>query len=180
MKVARFASLGASLCASLALLAASPTSAQRSPRAPAAEPAPAPSAASVEAHERFTRGHTAYQQGDYDLAIQEWRAAYELDARPLILYNLSQAYERAGMIAEAVDVLQRYIETAPGDDPNLDTARARLASLRTRLQRTAVRIVNAPEGAEIFVDEQAWGRTPRPDPIPVSPGNHRVVLRLEG
>jgi hypothetical protein len=132
------------------------------------------------AREKFLRGQRAYQQGDYDQAIAEWRGAYELDARPLILYNLSQAHERAGNLPEAVEALDRYVDTADSSDPNHDVARARLSTLRERLARTSIQVVDAPEGAQILVDGKAWGRAPRPDPIPVDPGSHVVVVRLEG
>jgi hypothetical protein len=132
------------------------------------------------AREKFMRGQRAYQQGDYDQAIAEWQAAYELDPRPLILYNLSQAYERYGKLPEAVQALEQYLEQADPDDPNMDVARARVSTLRERLAKTSIRVVDAPEGASIFVDGKPWGRTPRPDPIPVEPGSHVVVVRLAG
>jgi hypothetical protein len=132
------------------------------------------------AREKFMRGQRAYQQGDYDQAIAEWQAAYELDARPLILYNLSQAYERNGKLPEAVQALEQYLEQADPDDPNMDVGRARVSTLRERLAKTSIRVVDAPEGASIFVDGKPWGRTPRPDPIPVEPGSHVVVVRLAG
>jgi hypothetical protein len=132
------------------------------------------------AREKFMQGQRAYQQGDYERAIEAWRGAYELDARPLILYNLSQAYERYGKLPEAVEALERYVATADSADPNQDVARARLSTLRERLAKTSIQIVDAPDGAQISVDGKAWGRTPRPDPIPVDPGSHRVVLKLDG
>lgn len=149
------------------------------PRAASAQEQ-APSTASSEARERFLRGQSAYSQGDYDAAIEEWRAAYDLDARPLILYNLSQAYERSGAIAEAVETLELYLSTTSGEDPNVPTARNRLASMRARLRRTGIVVQDAPAGAEIFVDDRSWGLAPRPDPIAVEPGRHRVRLALEG
>jgi hypothetical protein len=39
-----------------------------------------------------------------------------------------------------------------------------------------VRIIGGPMGSQIFVDEQAWGATPRPDRIPLAPGSHQIVL----
>jgi hypothetical protein len=40
--------------------------------------------------------------------------------------------------------------------------------------------VGGPEGASINVSGQDWGMLPRPDRIPVQPGNHRVVITLAG
>ncbi|MFW5876117.1 MAG: PEGA domain-containing protein [Myxococcota bacterium] len=132
------------------------------------------------AREEFMRGQQAYQQGDYETAIAAWQAAYELDPRPLILYNLSQAYERYGKLSEAVQALEKYTSEADPSDPNVETARSRLSKLRERLGRTGIHITDAPGGAEILVDGHSWGRAPREEPIPLDPGTHRVVLRLEG
>ncbi len=132
------------------------------------------------ARELFQKGQAAYRRGDYDEAITHWEAAYRADPRPLILYNISQAYERLGKLSEAVDALERYLREADAADPNQSDARARLSAIRERLARTGVRIQGAPEGAAIYVDEKLWGRAPRPDPIRLEPGSHRVRVQLEG
>lgn len=133
-----------------------------------------------EARDLFRRGQRSYQAGDYEAAIADWRAAFELDPRPLILFNLSQAHERLGQPVEAAQALERYLERSEPDDPHQSDARARLAALRERLGRTGIRIVGAPDGSTILVDDREWGVTPRPDPIPVEPGAHRVILRQAG
>ncbi len=163
-----------------AALLVSPGGVDAQAPAPTPEPGQPTPDASAQARELFLRGQSAYSQGDYDTAIESWRAAFELDARPLILYNLSQAYERAGLVAEATQTLERYLELTPGTDPNIATARNRLASLRERLARTGILVQDAPTGAEIFVDDVSWGLAPRPDPIQLEPGSHRVRLTLEG
>jgi hypothetical protein len=136
--------------------------------------------ATERAREHFARGQTAYGQGDLELAIREWNAAYELDARPRIQYNLSQAYERLGRLTEALTALEHYIESADPQDMHQADARARRGAIRERLDQTGIRVVGGPEGASIVVDEDEWGRTPRPDPIRVTPGSHRVRVTLPG
>ena len=134
----------------------------------------------VDPRAEFQRGQTAYQQGDYDGAIEAWQRAYDADPQPLLLYNLSQAYERLGRLTEAVDALERYLAGAAPDDRHQADARARVAALRERLARTGIVVRGAPEGAEISVDDQSWGRSPRPDAIRVEPGSHRVLVTLDG
>lgn len=142
--------------------------------------APAVGNAQEDARTLFQRGQTAYSQGDYEAAIEQWTRAYELDARPLLQFNLSQAFERLGRLEDAIAAVERYLEHADPDDEHQADARARLSALRERLARTSVRIVGGPEGATILIDGEDRGRTPRPDPIPVAPGSHRIVLRAEG
>jgi hypothetical protein len=150
------------------------------PTPPEAPTAPAPPATAEDAREHFKRGEAAYQKGSYDLAISEWTAAYAADSRPRIQYNIYQARERLGQLPEAAEALQKYLSTADPDDPYYADATARMASLQQRLQATGIRLVGGIEGASINVSGHDWGRLPRPDPIHVQPGNHRIVVSLEG
>ena len=142
--------------------------------------APAAAQAPGDARAHFGRGETAYRQGDYDAAIREWTAAYQLDPRPLIQFNLAQAYERMGRLEDAARALDNYLQAADPSDPQQGDARARRAALQQRLSRTGVTVSDAPDGAAILIDGTEWGRTPRPDPIRIAPGGHQIVLRLDG
>lgn len=133
-----------------------------------------------DARSLFDRGQAAYRRGDYEEALVLWQRVFELDPLPRIQYNLAQAFERLGRANDAADALEQYLTTAEPDDPYQSDARARLASLRERIGRTGIRIVNAPDGASISIDDEAMGGTPHPDPITVEPGTHQVTLRLEG
>lgn len=130
----------------------------------------------AQARTLFTEGEQAYRIGHYEEAVDLWQRAFALDARPRIQYNLSQAFERLGRLQEAVEALDAYIRTTPPDDPLYGEANARLSALRQRVALTGVRIIGGPMGSQIFVDEQAWGATPRPDRIPLAPGSHQIVL----
>ncbi|MCA9580922.1 MAG: PEGA domain-containing protein [Myxococcales bacterium] len=129
----------------------------------------------------FLSGQEAYSQGDYETAIEKWKAAYQADARPLIQYNLGQAYERLGRIQDAAAALDLYLQTAPEDDRTRRAeVSAKLERLRNRLAQTGVIIVGGPDSAAIFVDGQKWGMTPRPDAIDLEPGSHHIEVRKEG
>ncbi len=138
------------------------------------------SIAFADAREHFRRGQAAYQQGNYDLAISEWLAGYQLEQRPEFQYNLAQAYERLGRLQDAVVSLQSFVGTADPDDSSYSDATARLASLQQRLALTGVRALGGIEGAAIYVDGRDWGRLPRPDKIAITPGSHQIVVRLAG
>ncbi len=150
----------------VALLAPSPAARAEAPAAGSRE----------EARTLFVRGQSSYNVGNYEDAIRDWGAAYAIDPRPLIQYNLSQAYERLGRLVEAIDALDRFIAEAPPGDPVYSEANARLASLRQRLSLTGVRILGGPDGGRIQVDGRDWGVTPRPDRISVEPGQHTITI----
>ncbi|MET0286890.1 MAG: tetratricopeptide repeat protein [Polyangiales bacterium] len=129
------------------------------------------------AKEAFKRGEAAYSAGNYDAAVREWNNAYSADPRPRIQFNLSQAYERMGRLEDAIASLKRFLDSGDPEDPTYSDANARLVALQQRLAATGVTIQGGREGGSILVDDQDWGRTPRPDKITVAPGNHVLVIR---
>jgi hypothetical protein len=158
--------------------AASGAAAQQQTPAPQQQPAAGPPEDAARDH--FKRGEAAYEKGNYTLAISEWQAAYATDPRPRFQYNIYQALERLGQLPEAAEALQRYLSTADPDDPYYSDATARAAALQQRLQATGIRLLGGVEGASINVSGHDWGRLPRPDRIPVQPGNHRILITLAG
>jgi tetratricopeptide (TPR) repeat protein len=128
----------------------------------------------------FQRGQSCYETGDHECAVNEWQAAYNMDSRPALQYNLAQAYERLGRYDEAVRSYEVYIASAAPDDQRATLARGRVAQLQQRLGNTSVVFSGGPEGAQIFVDGGDRGRLPHPDPLRVEPGSHRIVIRAEG
>jgi tetratricopeptide (TPR) repeat protein len=70
----------------------------------------------------FQAGSEHYARGQYDDAIKEFQEAYRLSKAAALLYNISQAYERAGDFTRARDYLGRYIDsgqTEAGEMPKL-------------------------------------------------------------
>ncbi|MBN1655738.1 MAG: PEGA domain-containing protein [Deltaproteobacteria bacterium] len=136
-----------------------------------------PQAGHADARTHFRRGEAAYEQANYEIAIQEWQKAYKLEKKPRIQHNLALAYERLGRLEQAEAALEIFLKSADPDDPAYGEATARLNSIKQRLALTGIKIICRIEGALIHVDGREWGRTPRPDKISVSPGSHDVVIR---
>ena len=85
----------------------------------------------TEARALFLEGRSSYELGRYEDAIAKWEAAWRLSQRNLLLFNLANAYERAGKLEEALEHLNRYRTTAPTEEHlPLDT---RIAFLEARL-----------------------------------------------
>ncbi len=159
----------ASLCFAIAISLSAVCFAQEASSPAAATP--------VDAREAFRRGEAAYSAGNYDQAIREWSTAYKIDPRPRIQFNLSQAYERMGALENAMTALRNFLDSGDPDDPMYSDANARLAALQQRMALTGVMVRGGGDGGQILVDDKDWGRTPRPDKVPLSPGNHTLVVR---
>lgn len=132
------------------------------------------------AREHFRQGQAAYQRGELQKAVTEWKAAYAVDPKPLIKFNLSQAYERLGKLQQAAEALDAYLAAAPEDDPYRSDAEARRTAIASRISKTGIQVQGAPEGAAIYVDGEPQGTTPVQGPLAVGPGEHRIRVQMDG
>lgn len=130
-----------------------------------------------EAGERFDRGVTFYDEGDFGAALAEFRRAYELTGHWGVLYNLGQVSAALNRNVDAVRCFEDYLESGGGE---IDAARRaeveqRLRELRSRLATLTVTV--DVDGAEVLLDDEIVGTTPLPEPIYVAAGPHVVVAR---
>lgn len=54
-----------------------------------------------------------YQAQRFEDAIPEFKAAYEREAKPGLLFNIAQSYRKAGHPREAIDYYDRYLSSEP-------------------------------------------------------------------
>lgn len=64
----------------------------------------------------FNAGQTAFGEGRFAEAAGLWVRAYELSPRGALLYNIGNAYDRAGANEEALVHYRRYLEADPDTD----------------------------------------------------------------
>lgn len=57
-----------------------------------------------------------YQAQRFEDAIPEFKAAYEREAKPGLLFNIAQSYRKAGHPREAIEYYDRYLSTEPKID----------------------------------------------------------------
>jgi len=79
----------------------------------------------------FLNGSKLYDEARYSDAIAAWKQAYRLSRRPLLLYNIANALERLGRIAEAIEYLNRY--RAYASEEERETLQRRMRNLESRL-----------------------------------------------
>lgn len=108
----------------------------------------------------FDNGAMLYEEGRYEDATAAWERAYALSPRPLLMFNIANAQERAGELDKAHDALNRYRAFAPAEERAVLDRRIR--NLENRIaeeeRQKVVPVVTQPVVTE----------TPRPPP-PVSP-----------
>jgi len=68
-----------------------------------------------EAQKHLDAGLALFDKGDYGKAIDEFKAAYEIDPAPKVLFALAQARRLSGDCDTAMDLYNQYLATLPSE-----------------------------------------------------------------
>ncbi len=123
------------------------------------------------AAELFARGRAAFERGDYEAALVDLRASYELVPAPALLFNIAQALRLAGKCEEAEEQYRRYRDAGlelPSDFDELYDQTRRCADERRAARPTDGTSVPTPARA---ADEPpaASSNAPVEAPAPAAP-----------
>lgn len=169
----------AALVASVAVIA--PASAAPAGAAPAgAAPAPSPDAdnrAKAAAH--FRQGQAFFQRGDYDHALAEYQAAFELSAEPLLVFNIALCHDRANRPEQALENFRRYLAQAP-NGPVADEARDDVARLTPIVDKLVADRAAARAAEDARQREAAATRPAGPPRPPAQPSRVPRYVMVAG
>jgi hypothetical protein len=124
---------------------------------------------------RFQEGVDAYDKGQFDQARAAFLQAYALKPHPAVLLNLALSCEKSNHALEASKYFQQYMRDSasiPAD--KRAEAEKGLAEVRAKLGRLEIQ---APAGADIFIDKERVGTAPLADAVDVEPGAHSVLAK---
>jgi hypothetical protein len=120
-----------------------------------------------EAKTHYTNGKALYEQGEYEKAIAEFKAADALAPSGVNDFNIGLAYEQLGQNAEAVRYLRSYLQRVP-DAKNKATVEATIERLEAamsseeearRAEEEARRIAAEQEARRIEAEKTGGGTT---------------------
>jgi tetratricopeptide (TPR) repeat protein len=75
---------------------------------------PADNKAEFEKH--YAKALSFYERGAFPEAIAEFEAAHELKPEPLLLFNIGQAYRKAGKKAPAIAAFRKFLVESPTNE----------------------------------------------------------------
>lgn len=144
-------------------------------------------AAGDEPDERRMQAQVLYDQGlklegsDPKAALVALRSSYEIQANFRVLYNIGKVCLKLGDKECAARSFEQYLKDGGAEIPakRRKEVDGELKSLVAR-STTTLTIKSSISGAFVKVDGSVVGRTPLPQPVPVSAGNHKVVLVADG
>lgn len=99
------------------------------------------------AQEHYNAGLRAYNVGEFDQAINEWKAAYQYLGAPDFLFNIAQAYRQKREYAEAIFFYNSYLRGKP-DAANVDEVTALRDEMVALLEDQKSNEETAPEPKE--------------------------------
>ena len=147
-----------------------------------------PTAAELsEARHSFDLATHAFETGDYETAVSEFRAALDLSGASDLLFNIYLSEERAGNLEPAAAALDQYLQSGTIDAEQRTLLASRLERLRARIAaRTPVHEVVAEEPqallaspiAPTLVPEATPEATPTPAPPRAPPGPPDAAIGL--
>jgi PEGA domain-containing protein/tetratricopeptide repeat protein len=155
----------------------------------------------VEMHDHFEKGQAAYEQRKYDLAAQEFRAAYDAVPKASLLFNEAVCYEKKRDYSKAAQLFKDYLNKSPQakdrkeisgriaaleaevqrqSNPNVKPTGPTLASLGEAKVRGFINIESKPPGATIYLDDR------KSEPLGTTPwngsldGKHKLIIVAQG
>src|SRR5262245_14690757 len=97
---------------------------------------PRPAVADVsQARVLYEKGRAYFQIGEYQKALEAFKAAHVEKADPAFLYNIAECHRQLGDSANALAFYQRFLRLAP-DSPLRAEAQARIAELEAAKPRS--------------------------------------------
>jgi len=91
----------------------------------------------------YQDGTSAYNLGDFQKAIELYKAAYTVRPESVYLYNIAQAYRLDGNLAQALFFYKSYLRNAP-DAVNRAEVERRIAELQAAVEQQMVATEKPP------------------------------------
>jgi len=132
-----------------------------------------------EAKQHFKAGKTLQDAGKYAEAAVEYQAAYDLDPRPPMLFNIAQAHRLASHKQVALDFYKRYLAAEP-DGAGAREARQWITELQHQLE--AERPLPTQPEPSPPLPQPPPDTSPRPpaETPPIAPAKSSRTLRIAG
>jgi hypothetical protein len=126
----------------------------------------------------FGDGVSAYEQGNFSVALESFQQAYRLAPHPAVRVNMANCFEQLGRYAEAIFNYERFLDesgsaVAPEQRTEVETAIQRLKGKIGSLV-----IQTDPADAGVAVDGEPVSRSQAG--VPLASGQHSVRVFKDG
>jgi len=125
------------------------------------------------AKEKIEEGKRLIGEEKYAEALEALEASYKLRPKPTVLFNIAMCKKALHRYVDAIASFKLFLKT---ETSQTSTTRALAESALAELERFVgkVRLVEAPVGADVYIDGKKVGVAPLKEPLPLDPGRHVV------
>ncbi len=121
----------------------------------------------------YAEGTKAYNLGNFELAIKNYKDAYNALPEPVFLYNIAQAYRLAGDFNQALFFYKSFMRNMP-TAPNIAEVERRVAEMEAALEQQKS-ASSKPPNDTVGPGESPRGSDPAPAPSPApSPAGVKI------
>ena len=141
-----------------------------------------PDPAIVEARKHFDDGTKAFNLGEFERAVSEYKAAYNAKPDPVFLYNIAQSYRLANDLAQALFFYRSFLRNQP-NTPNRKEIEERIRQIETQIAQqktitTSPPTTTVPPGTMIAPTPEVAPTPTPPHPPEVAPTPTTTVTQL--
>jgi hypothetical protein len=128
----------------------------------------------------FEEGITLADRGDWAGAADRFERAHTLKPTSGTAFNWASALAATGALTQASELLEGVLRD-PKAAPELKTeSEKKLAEIAPRRAKLRLKVAaDVPDGSRIEVDGRDWPKAAWDVAIPVDPGHHEAVCRLD-
>lgn len=113
--------------------------------------------------EHYERAVANFKAGQFDAAVADFQAAYEMKPLPLLLFNLAQAHRKAGHHRQALELYERFLAEEKKPDLRPDAERF-IAEIKTMMEAEQREREEAERRERALKEAERLARIPEPPP----------------
>lgn len=132
----------------------------------------------AEAKEHFYRAKSLVEEGALKKAIAEFKASYDLNPLPMVLFNIAACHDQLTEYASAMNYYKKFLIEGKTSSEEMKTeAKTRIDELKKYLG--LVKLTANESGADVVVDGEVIGQTPM-GVFFLETGSHEIKLQKNG
>jgi hypothetical protein len=146
----------------------------------AALPRPAAADDQEVAKTKFQEGMALIKEENYPAALAAFEESYKLLPKPGLLYNIAMCQKALFRYVDSIISFQKYVVAMGASiKPEMKLTVEQALSDMQKLVGTIL-IDGAPDGADVFIDDQSIGTTPLKETLLADPGQHSIRVERDG
>ena len=133
-----------------------------------------------QAKAHFKEGMAAIKGENYPAALTAFEKSYKLAPKAALLFNIAMCEKALYRYVDSITTFRRFLsESGDKIKPELEAQSQQAVQEMMTLIGT-LKLIDAPDEAEVFVDGKSIGKTPFKEGVLIDPGQHSVRVEAKG